>query len=338
MREFAETVLENAFSKPALEEFHTVEEDIVAKQQIAILGRLSKISRTDPGCGDGKSSKTIPMSEKFWDPAPIKAWISFCHTEVEAMFPVWKKKKGDEISDMTDTEIVDLFLVEIFTDALYEDMLRIAWLGDTDAENVTDGGKILDGVAIADYTQIDGFIKQLIAIATNDTSRRVTISENATASYALQDTLAADTAYKVFNKFVNTADYRLQGDEGKLIIATQSLVNNYADYLESKSIDASFIRIEQGFSVLKYRNTIIIGFNLLDRYIRADFKNGTKYTLGPHFAVYTTPEQLRIGLDAKSSIDDFSIWYNIDEEENNLRGKYKLDAKVILNYMVQVAF
>ena len=339
-QEFADVVVENIFAKPALEEFHSVDEDIVAKEQIAILGRINKISKKDPGCGQGKENKTIPMSEKFWNPSLIKVWLTFCHSELEKAFPVWKKKKGDAISDMTDSEIMDLYLVETVEDAMYEDALRIAWLSDTAIAKVANGGTLADHAEanVNDYNQIDGFIKQLITIGTNTPARRVVIAENAGATFEDQQTLPDDAARKIFKELYNKADFRLRGQADKVIVATQSLVDNYADYLDSRNLDASFVRIEEGFTMLKYRNMTIIGFNLLDRYIAEDFVDATKYTVGPHFAVLTTPNVLRIGVDAKSSLSEFSVWYSMDDETNNIRGKYKLDAKVILDYSVQVAY
>lgn len=342
IRSFAEAVIETLFEKPGINEFHQVYEDIITKKQIAYLGTLSKITKKDAGCGTGATSKTIPMSEKFWDPEQVKVWLQLCHTEIEDTFMVYLKQKGIEYADVTPTQIAT-FIVERMSDAAYEDALRIVWFNDKDATNVdgSPAGTITSGVSIADYNIIDGLWKQLFAIGTATPARVIPIAANGQATFALQDsTLLASNgvaAKEVFNGLMNGADYRLRGAADKVIVSTQSLVDAYANYLESVGVDASFVRIENGFSTLRYRNTEIIGFDFWDRTIRADFSNGTKWHL-PHRAILTTKSNLGVGFDASSAVSMFNIFFDNVTELNNFKGGYKVDAKVIEDYMVQLAY
>lgn len=61
VRTFAEAIIESMVEYPALSDMHLVQEGIVAKQQIALIGHLSKITRKDLGCGNGKLDKNIPL-------------------------------------------------------------------------------------------------------------------------------------------------------------------------------------------------------------------------------------------------------------------------------------
>jgi hypothetical protein len=337
VRTFGEAVLAQIFAKPSLESIHTVVDGIVAKQQIAILNRLNKITKTDPGCGLGKLTNAISMSQKFWNPVQLKQWVSECHTQFEGTFMVYMKNKGKDYSDFTQTDIAD-FIIDLMSDASADDVLRIGWFGDTAALNVSGGGNIKNGVAIADYTQVDGFWKQLFAIVAGDATKRVTITENAGASYAAQDTWGSATAARdYFRRIQTSADYRLQGATDKIILASQSLVNQYADYLETVAVPDSFSRIENGYTIIKRGGVDIIGLNFWDRTIRADFDNGTKWA-NPHRAVLTTKTNLQIGLDSKAAMGDFDIFYDKMTETANFKGGFKFDAKVIENYMIQVAY
>lgn len=338
IRSIREAILEAVFTKPAISEFHTIYEDIVTTKQIPFLGRLGKITRADAGCSSSPLSAGITMSEKFWEPQRFEIWLQECYTNLEDTFFVWSKQRGLNEPDLTGTDFAS-FLVERITDAMAEDAQRIAWFGDKDAASIDDTptGKLSTGVSALDYNVIDGFWKQLFTIGTANPSQVYSISENALSTFALQDALATDRAYLVFQNLMNKADYRLRSATNKVIIATQSLVDNYASYLESKSNDASFIRIEEGFSVLRYRNQNIIGYDLWDRYIRADFSNGTKYDL-PHRAVYTTVSNLALGVDQASALADLDQWFEKKEKTTNFRGGYKMDAKVLESYMVALAY
>lgn len=342
IRSIAEAVIEKIFEKPAVTEFHTVQENIVAKKQIAYLGKLAKITKKDAGCGTGNTSKNIPMSEKFWDPEQVKIWLQMCHTEVEDSFMVYAKQRGIDYADITPTDIAR-FVADRMTDAGIEDLFRIVWFNDKDAANVDDStpGNITAGVSVADYNIINGLWKQIFAIVAVTPARRFTIAANGEATFALQDSVLNASngvaAKNVFNGLMNGADYRLRGAQNKVIVATQSLVDAYANYLESVGVDASFTRIEEGFTTLRYRGLEIIGFDFWDRTIRADFSNGTKWHL-PHRAVLTTRENLAVGVDAASGIANFDIFYDKTSELNNFKGGYKVDAKVIEDYMIQVAY
>jgi hypothetical protein len=342
IKSISEAVLETVFEKPAITEFHTIEENIVAKKQIAYLGLLSKITKKDAGCGTGATSKQIPMAEKFWDPEQVKIWLQLCHTELEDSFMVYAKQRGINYADVTPTDIA-AFVVQRMSDAGFEDALRLVWFNDKNAANVGDTptGTITTGVSIADYNIINGLWKQIFEIVAADPARRETIAANAEATKALQDSVLEASngiaAKNVFNDLVNGADYRLRSAPDKVIVATQSLVDSYANYLESVGVDSSFIRIENGFSTLRYRNLELIGFDFWDRTIRADFDNGTKWHL-PHRAILTTKSNLLVGVDASSAIANFNVFYDPTTELNNFKGGYKVDAKIREDYMIQVAY
>jgi hypothetical protein len=338
IRSIREAILEQVFNKPAITDIHTVYEDIVTTKQIVFMGRLGKISRKDTGCGSTPLSTGITNTEKFWTPVRIEAWLKDCYTNLEETFFVWAKQRGINEPDLTGTDFA-AFIVDRMNDAMFEDFLRIAWLGDTDAESVdaTPSGVLSSGVNPLDYNQIDGLWKQLFVVGGANPTRRYTIAENAASTKAAQDNLAANRAFLVFQTLNNNADYRLRGAANKLILCTMSLLDNYANYLETQGNDASFIRIEQGFSTLRYRNMEIIGVDLWDRYIRADFGNGTKYDV-PHRAVMTTKENLALGMDQSSALADLDQWFEKVEKETHFRGGYKMDAKILEDYMFSLAY
>jgi len=334
IRSIRDAIMEAVYNKPAVTDFHTIYQDIVTKKQIVFLGRLGKISRVDAGCGSSPLNAGISMSQKFWEPVRFEIWLSECYTNLEDTFFVWSKQRGINEPDLTGTDFAR-FLIERMTDAMSEDVLRMAWLDDTTAESVdsTPSGILSSGVNPADYNAFDGFWKQLFAIGTP----HYVIPENSGVSFTAQDALATDRALLVFRSLEQNADYRLKAATDKVIIATQSLVDNYATYLETQGNDASFIRIEEGFSVLRYRNQVIYGFDLLDRYIRADFNNGTTWDL-PHRAVLTTKSNLAVGVDAASALTDLDNWFERKDKTTNFRGGYKLDVKVLEDYMVSLAY
>jgi len=343
VRDFADVIIETAFENPDINEFHTIVEDIVTDENIGYLGRLSKQTKADAGCGTGKRTVNIPGYEKTWTPKKTKIWIEECLDTLDQTFMVYLKKKGVDNNDWTNTDIAD-FLMGLVETAVAEDIQRIAWFSDEDAANADDSpaGVITAGVSTEDYTIIPaGFFKQLYAIVLADSNRRVVIARNAQATYALQEFDSTDTTNRVasgiIRDVIQKADPRLRAQKNKVLLMTESVAFQYQAELEAAGVEASFKMIQTGVSVLERLGVTIIAYNFWDRTIRADFDNGTSW-YQPHRVVMTTKEQLMIGIDAKSSIGKWDIYYDKDSEKSNLKGGFKIDAKIKEDHMVQVAY
>jgi hypothetical protein len=337
VKTFAEATIEKVFEKPQLTEFHTIQEGIVAKKQILYLGLLAKVTKKDAGCSSEPTNGEISTSQKFWEPEQVEIWQSECYANLEGNFMVYAKRLGLNTADLTGTEWAQ-FMSDRLADAMLEDAFRIAWFNDKDAANYDDSpaGKITNGVSLADYNIIDGFFKQLDEIVAADASRGESIPENAGVSKTAQDALAADRAYTVFKALINGADYRLRTQPDQIIICTQSIVDNYVDYLESKGIVYDINTVINGISATTFRGIPVYGFNFWDRTIRADFDSGVVFDK-PHRALLTTKSNLVVGVDASSAVSEFEVWYERKDKTTNMRGHYKVDAKVIEDYLIQYA-
>lgn len=338
----SEAIYEQVFKKPAIELFHSVETGIKAKKQIAFLGKLGLIGRKQSDCQMTENSGGIPMSEKFWDPEYIGDRFVECWSTLKESFWIWGLKNGIDKADLTSTDFAN-FIEDRLADAMQEMVFRLAWFGDKDAANYNDSpaGLIKNGVDTAFFNPIDGLWKQLFAIGTGDANRRVTISKNSGNSYVDQTFNDVDTgnkvAEKIFEGLKYGADFRLRDMPNLVIIATQSLVDQYAKELRSRNIDASFERIEGGYTSLKFEGIDIIPFNFWDRTIRAYFDNGTKYHL-PHRAVMTVKENIKIGTEEAGNLSEFKPFYDQREKEYLVDFGFNMDAKVIEDYLVQVAY
>jgi hypothetical protein len=335
-KDIGEAVIESIFENPAVADLMTVYDGIVTKKQIPFLGTLSKITKKDEGCGSGVSSNNIPMTEKFWEPENLKIWLQLCAEDLLNSFWVYAQKLGMDRSDVTGTTIAS-FVVERMTAAAQEDLLRIIWFNDKAADNVSGGGVIKNGVSLTDYNIIDGLWKQIFDVVSASPERLVAITENAAVSKTAQLTLSAQTAFKLFQRLMEKADSRLKSAPDKIIICTTTLLENYAQYLETQGNDASFIRIENGYSTLRYRNVTVYGMDFWDRTIQSDFDNGTTYDL-PHRALMTTKMNLAVGSDKLADAETFKVYYSEDTELNNFKGKYRVDAKLLQDYLIQAGY
>lgn len=342
-KEAVDGILEGMYYKPEFTRIHTIYPNIIAKEQIAFLQRIGKISKKDLGCGTGKTSKEIPMYEKFWDPQPIKVWMESCWTAFISSFWVWGMKKGINRADLTDTDFAD-YLMDVLPDAMLEDLWRMVWFGDTAISHVgaSPEGTLGSSTDIVFYNAIDGLWKQIFAgvaigVGTWGHIPRHTIAQNGLSTYALQLALTDGQSKSIFKDMIIKSDSRLRHSKNRVIFCTDTIFQNWIDYKESKVLESSFRREDDEFSEGIMRGVKILPIEIWDRIIQGDFADGTKYYL-PHRAVLTTVDEIAVGFDAPEDSTNFKNFLDESTELYNTKGAYRLDAKIIENHMFSVAY
>lgn len=337
IKSLSEAIFQDTFKKPELQLFHTIVEGIKAKQQIAILGNFGLIGKKSAGCAPGSDGNLITNSEKFWNPETIAVRDETCWNDLKATFFVWSQQNGIAAADLTKTEFAQ-FLMERYPDAIKEAIYRICWFGDTAADVIANGGKLTAGTDKTYFNIINGFWKQLVAIATANAARRVTITENAGANYAAQANLSSTAALTYMRTAYQNADKRLKSNPNACFILSDSLVDNYQTYLESQVNNTQgFMYIENGIAKFLYRGIPVYRFDFLDRYTTAYFDNGTKYD-APHKLILTTKDNLQIGVESVGALEELDMFYDKRDKKTYVDAMFKLDAKVVLDYNVMVGY
>lgn len=336
IQQLSDAYKETAFKNPAIADYHTIQEDIVSNQQIAILGRITKFTRLDAGAGLGAQTKVLNVSEKEWEPKDLKMWVQMKQQEWKQTFAVWMSNKGLDRDDMTNVELAQ-FVLEMLTNGSLEDAIRIAWLASEDAATVSDSpaGVLTAGIEVADYNQFDGLFNQAFAIGVANSERYTAIAANALSTTSLQYALGSTVAVDTFKNMFDKADSRMFDNDPQLLV-TRTLFRNYSNYLTTLGTEGAWMMLQNGVKVPTYDGIPVLPMNIWDRYLRADFNNGTKI-YKPHRAILTPKTNIRIGVDLASGIQDFKVFFDLMSETNNFRGMYRMDAKLIEDDMVQIA-
>ncbi len=334
----SEIIAERIYEHPTLQSQHRVETGITMKEQILLAGRYGKIGKKLTGCAPPEDNQALVMSEKFWDPQDFGFRMNHCAAEVSKLFKVFRRKmKRGDYDDLDGTDEM-LFLISRVEDALVENLHRHIWLGDTAMAIVSGGGYLRNALtAEVDYwTVIDGLWPQFIAGVTAGDIERVTIAENALATYALQLAVPAGFAHNIFQELFASADVRLRGAADKKIYVTDTIAQEWIQYLEDKSLVFSLQEVQDGISNLRYRGAEIVVRDDWDRYL-VEFDDGTVYDK-PHRAVMTTPENIPFGTMDEESLTEVKSWYSDDDDTNYVQVKSRFDVKYLEGHMAVVAY
>lgn len=350
VRDIRKAVWEKVFTKLEITTFHEIATGIKAKQQIAYIGRLGLVGKKGhaTNCAPTAGTHEIEMSQKFWNPVFIEDRVEQCWKDLNNSLFRYSMKNGVAVADLLNTDFF-IVLSDRLTDAIIEMIWRIVWFNDTTAALTTSspaGELNPTSYGSLDYwNAIDGLWKQLFTIAATTPAQKTTTlsSRNGQATYAAQAFTAADTtnlvATSTLAQMKYESDFRLRDSQNLIYIATQSLVDQYAKELRSQSLDASYVRIEGGYSALQFEGINVIGVNLWDRYIRTYFNDGTAYYI-PHRAILTTTDNFHIGVEEAGDFADMATewWYERKDKKFYADLGMHIDAKVIEDYMVQLAY
>jgi len=336
----SEIVFEKVFENPTLTEVHEVVTGVIYDKFIPIFGKLGMVGKASThgtGCGVNDSDAEIPTSQKKWSPKEISTRLTHCKKDVPELFKAFKRRvKALDSYDLEGSEEMQ-FLASELIESMLEAIWRIAWFADTTADNVSGGGVITDGIDVEFFDMIDGLFKQIFTAVAGGSIKKISIPENAGTTYVAQDNLPIDRAYEVFKAVYNGADSRLRGVKGAKILATDSMIANWIDFMEDKSLTFQTERAEKGTSKLTFRGIPIVKMDIWDRMIRAYEDDGSAWHL-PHRVVFTIPQNIPIGTMDEESMQEVDSFYEKKDKTNILDAVWTEDAKLIQEYLTIVAY
>lgn len=314
----------------------TIVNGIKAGQQVVFREGLDKVTKKHDRAKVTGDSNIIKQYQEVWSPTLMRIWHTEHFMDFQNSYEVWAENNGVK-KYMLEGTVFGAYILSLLAPAARRDLMRIALLGDTTADTVRNAGYLTDQVDpnddadfVADYTQMDGLFKIVFDHVANSVIPRYTIAENAAAAEEDQYNLGATAALD----FLNWCDYnpdiniRLRTNPNRVKYLTQSLYDNYAQYLQANDkLESSWMALQNGVSVLRHNGRPVVPLPILDEYIQSDQNNGTTVNL-PHRGFMTVPGTIAIGFDANDTKEDVRVWTNDETEYTNWKMIYKADVKV----------
>jgi len=312
----------------------TIVEGITTETEYGYYGAVEGVTRKDTGCGMEPVPFDVPVRTGWWEPVALRATISECYSALENSFLQWASKKGIKKVDISDGDFI-AFLAERFSNAIQTDFNKFVFFGNKEASNVGSGSgseNLKTGVAKENYNAIDGLYTQFLKMVTTDTSKRVTIAENAQNTFALQSALARDTAFNAFTALIDKADpLTFANGSQPMFLATHSMAINLSRYLRSEyKNELTLDKMEGGYMVGEFEGIPVITHRWFDEIIRRDFSNGTKWD-NPHRVILLDKSECQLGIDSDSSLKDIEIEYIGGKDEHvYLKAAYSMDFQRVI--------
>ena len=223
-----------------------------------------------------------------------------------------------------------------------ENVYRSVWFADTNvdaADGTTAGLKDIADVKFYDY--FDGIFKQIFDGVSTGKIKRYIITANTAATPEAQEELNAGDSVTFFEGVWKNADPRLKADPNAIMYVSEAIFENYRQYLQSKGENFTIDYTQEGFQSLKWNSKKVINMaTIWGGYPKEDFVDNTTnnaYYL-PNRIVFSTPENLPIATMNENDFTEIESWYERKDREFYLSYGFSLDAKVIEEYMISVAY
>lgn len=338
VKSLSEVLFTTAFAENPLFDICTKQTQVENGKKLDFVDSMGEVGLAGRGCDPEYSAVAIKGLEKAWELGDWSIAKKICYKEIENTIAKYSLNTGTDKDNLTNTEFWNKIMLPLLDKALTEFYWRAAWFGDKNAENITDGGIITDGVDTSLLSMTDGLWKRLAAIIATTPAQRTTIAANAETSYAQQKSSikAQGIALAIFDDILSNADSRIAANGGYLMV-TNSLYQAFRrDYTLMYHDTIPFYEVSEGVKLPTYDGIVVKPVMEWDTLITKYENDGTKLN-NPHRAVFANPDNLFVGTSAKDVFADFTTTFDDVTRNNYLYAASDLGTLVGEDALVHVA-
>lgn len=310
-------------------------------KKVGFIGEFGLVGKAAQGCNPTYDNTAIDTTEKTWALGEWGVYEQICYADLLGTLAQSAMRRGMNIADLTGTEYVDDIVYPRLELAIYKMLMRFAWFGDTGADNVADGGVTTNGVSPDYFTVTDGFWKRLYAIVAANAQRRVEIAANNQTTFAAQKSgiITSGVATGVLDNLIMGATPELRQAANQVIFVTQSLKDalNHDIRKNNAGSELQWTAIFDGITETNYDGIRLVAIPFWDSIIQAYESTGTKWNK-PHRALYTTTNNLLVGIDNYTDFAELKVFFDEKSELNLLKSKGALGTIIADDNLVQVAY
>lgn len=340
--DFMKFVFERVFTEGEIAENHTMWSGVKMKEQIVFASTNILSGIKDPLTTRPNSGGKPVFTEKFWEPENVGDTMTISTQELNSLFKAYADKINSyaEKFDMTGSD-VEKFLLQIFTDSAKKCVNRLIWHGD---KAIAVSGAAVSGLkadgSVKYFDSVNGIWKKTYAEVGAGKLPRFTITKNAAATFALQE-LAAGEAITIFEGIWKKADVRLKADPNAKLMVTNTIWENYRQYLQDKGTPYDVKLTTDGFRELAWNGIAVRNMEMLwDLPITTYFEQlntGLAFDK-PHRALFTVKDNIPVATLNDGDFQEMKAKYEDYERFAWLAYGFTLDTQVLEGYMAVAAY
>lgn len=297
------------------------------------------------GCVLPQCTVSADWSEFSWCIKEIGCEVIICFKDLlpkfQAFFNVYRKmNEGDLESAFVE------FIVTLFQNKHLNAEFRTAYLGVAGAEVDVSDTETPEMVPQPEIDGCDGFVTQMVAIADNDATHKVTITQNAQATVALQ-TLTGQQIYDYLADIYYKAATQPWFDASKMvwrlnrsIAMTLSAFFNTQKDLSQYNCDCIDVDAVTRARQFTWDNMMVFGIPVEALPFEDAMKtqpyyyDGTKFTQFKNIIILARKDVMLLGYEDDESLHQFNLGWDERKREMFVQGSSLFGAGVSAPYFV----
>lgn len=295
------------------------------------IGLISGVTLGKDSCGCNPDYESFAPTNvlKRWALGCWSAPLKVCYKDMEGTVAEYALKNGTPIGDLNGTQVMSEVIEPLIKDSYIDMLWRLAWFGDTEAENITDGGSITNGVSTDYITVCDGFWKHIYTQIASNSSQLTAITTNTKAAMT-----ASGAATALIEQMIVDAPAALMAKSDKVIYMTNAMKTALSiDMKKTYSCALPWDVLTEGVTTTEYDGIRYIALGKWDEHIAA-FENGSK----PYRAVMTTKDNLLVGTPAGQFVEDFDFYFDHITRNFYIYGTGKVGTMLLQDELFQAAY
>lgn len=310
--------------------------------QIGEFGMLGKESR---GCNPSFNSSILATSEKTWD---IKEWEvaeQICYADLIGTVAKVALKTKTKAADLTGTEYIDHILYPRLELAISKMLMRMAWFGDKNADNVANGGILSAGIDKGYFTLIDGIWKRIFQIIAKAPTRKTSIAANSKTTFDEQRNELwyaqdqKDRPSGILTRLIADAPLVLRQAAGQVIYISQSVKDALDNEVktQNKGSELQWKSLFMGIQETTWSGIQVLVMPFWDEIIQSCEKGATAWNK-PHRIIYTVKNNLVVGSESENEIAELDAWFEKKDQKNYILAKDTIGTLIAQDDLLQVAY
>lgn len=305
---------EPVYMEPELHKEFRVLPNVTSKRKMGFVSDLEKIVKRYSGCGFNPTGK-IDISNRWIETdhaefALAQCWEEFRDTVYEELM-----NRGVRFADLTDTLLAEILITRV-TEAVKRDNERLAFFGN----------KVSSSVA---YDVTDGLWTVLIPdfVGSGDTPRFNTASGTA---------LAAGDGLDILRGVYDKQSIQLKGlpKSMKKFYVSSDVYDQYMSDIEGGGGgDYGLMMQVNGVNTLFFRGIEVVEKLTWNQITATDLAQ-----VAQHQCLLTSPKNMIMATDIVGGENQIKIWYNEDEEEMRIKGRYKMGFNIVHPSLLAVGY
>ena len=311
--------------------------------KVALIGDYGLLGKASEGCEPTYDHNTAATAEGEWN---IKEWqISeeICYKDLEGTMAQVALKTKTDIGDLTGTEYLDYVVLPLLEVGAGKMLFRLAWFGDKNAASINDGGVLKADARIGAFNVTDGFWKRIYEMVATNAERHTAVAANAKTTFAEQKSAirTSGAAIEVLDNLISDAPMTLRQANGQVIFISQALKDALSADIKKNNAgsDLQWEALFDGITKANYDGIELVALPMWDEIIKGyETANAGKAWNKPFRAVYTTRENLLVGIPGVNEIADLQVTFDPVKRKTYIYATDKLGTLIADDNLIQVAY